>query len=52
MLLKKKNRRGQGFVEYVVLLSAVLFIAGIVIATITTVGSVYQRQQGRINALP
>ncbi len=43
---------GQGYTEYVVLLAAVLAIAAIVVGTITLVGSVFQRQQGRINALP
>ncbi len=42
----------QGYTEYVVLLAAVLAIAGIVVATITLVGGVFQRQQGRINSLP
>lgn len=37
---------------YVVLLAAVLAIAGIVVGTIQLVGNVFQRQQGRINALP
>jgi uncharacterized protein (UPF0333 family) len=46
------DNRGQGYTEYVVLLAAVLAIAGIVVATITLVGGVFQRQQGRINALP
>jgi hypothetical protein len=36
----------------VVLLAAVLAIAGIVVATIQLVGDVFQRQQGRINSLP
>jgi hypothetical protein len=36
----------------VVILAAVLAIAGIVVATINLVGNVYRRQQGRINALP
>lgn len=43
---------GQGYTEYVVLLAAVLSIAAIVVATIELVGNVFQRQQGRINALP
>jgi hypothetical protein len=43
---------GQGYTEYVVLLASVLAIAAIVVATITLVGNVFQRQQGRINALP
>lgn len=43
---------GQGYTEYVVLLAAVLAIAAVVVATITLVGNVFQRQQGRINALP
>jgi len=43
---------GQGYTEYVVLLAAVLAIAAIVVGTITLIGSVFQRQQGRINALP
>jgi len=43
---------GQGYTEYVVLLAAVLAIAAIVVGTISLVGSVFQRQQGRINALP
>ncbi len=42
----------QGYTEYVVLLAAVLSIAAIVVATIELVGNVFQRQQGRINALP
>jgi hypothetical protein len=46
------NTTGQGYTEYVVLLAAVLAIAGIVVATITLVGNVFQKQQGRINALP
>ncbi len=46
------NASGQGYTEYVVLLAAVLAIAAIVVATITLVGNVFQRQQGRINALP
>jgi hypothetical protein len=46
------DRRGQGYTEYVVLLAAVLAIAGIVVATIQLVGDVFQRQQGRINSLP
>ena len=46
------DRRGQGFTEYVVLLAAVLAVAGIVVATLQLIGSVFQRQQGRINALP
>jgi hypothetical protein len=46
------DRRAQGYTEYVVLLAAVLAIAGIVVGTIQLVGSVFQRQQGRINALP
>jgi hypothetical protein len=52
MLLKQKTVKGQGYTEYVVLLAAVLAISGIVVATIRLVGSVFQRQQGRINALP
>ncbi|CAG0977793.1 hypothetical protein PLCT2_01727 [Planctomycetaceae bacterium] len=43
---------GQGYTEYVVLLASVLAIAAIVVATIALVGNVFQRQQGRINALP
>lgn len=43
---------GQGYTEYVVLLAAVLAIAAIVVGTISLVGSVFARQQGRINALP
>ncbi len=43
---------GQGYTEYVVLLAAVLAIAAIVVGTISLIGSVFQRQQGRINALP
>lgn len=43
---------GQGYTEYVVLLAAVLSIAGIVVATIQVIGNVFQRQQGRINSLP
>ncbi len=46
------NRMGQAYTEYVVLLASVLAIAGIVVATIQLVGNVFQRQQGRINALP
>jgi hypothetical protein len=46
------NSRGQGYAEYVVLLASVLAIAAIVVATIALIGSVFQRQQGRINALP
>lgn len=42
----------QGYTEYVVILAAVLAIASIVVATIQLIGNVYQRQQGRINALP
>jgi hypothetical protein len=42
----------QSYTEYVVLLAAVLSIAAIVVATIELVGNVFQRQQGRINALP
>ncbi|HNT73492.1 MAG TPA: hypothetical protein PKH77_00595 [Anaerolineae bacterium] len=51
-MLRKQNRQGQGYTEYVVILAAVLAIAAIVVATIQLVGNVYQRQQGRINALP
>ncbi|HOS75926.1 MAG: hypothetical protein RBT75_18370 [Anaerolineae bacterium] len=51
-MLHRENRRGQGYTEYVVILAAVLAIAGIVVATINLVGNVYRRQQGRINALP
>lgn len=47
-----RDRRGQGYTEYVVLLASVLAIAGAVVATIQLVGNVFQRQQGRINALP
>ena len=47
-----RDNRGQGYTEYVVILAAVLAIAAIVVATINLVGNVYQRQQGRINALP
>ena len=43
---------GQGYTEYVVLLAAVLAIAAIVVATIALVGNVFQKQQGRIEALP
>ncbi|MCP4538208.1 MAG: hypothetical protein GY832_13800 [Chloroflexi bacterium] len=46
------NRIGQAYTEYVVLLASVLAIAGIVVATIQLVGNVFERQQGRINALP
>jgi hypothetical protein len=46
------HRSGQGYTEYVVILAAVLAIAGIVVATIQLIGNVFQRQQGRINALP
>jgi hypothetical protein len=46
------NNRGQGYTEYVVILAAVLAIAAIVVGTIQLIGSVYQRQQGRIQALP
>jgi Flp pilus assembly pilin Flp len=46
------DNSGQGYTEYVVLLAAVLAIAAVVVATIALVGSVFQRQQGRINALP
>lgn len=46
------DRKGQGYTEYVVILAAVLAIAAIVVATIQLIGNVYQRQQGRINALP
>ncbi len=51
-MLLKQNRKGQGYVEYVVLLAAILSIAAIVVGTIQLVGNVFQRQQGRINALP
>jgi hypothetical protein len=47
-----RDRRGQGYTEYVVILASVLAIAGIVVATIQLIGNVFQRQQGRINALP
>ena len=43
---------GQGYTEYVVLLASVLAIAAIIVATITLVGNVFRRQQGRIYALP
>jgi len=46
------DNSAQGYTEYVVLLAAVLAIAGIVVATIQLVGNVFQRQQGRINTLP
>lgn len=46
------DRKGQAYTEYVVILAAVLAIAAIVIGVITAIGNVYQRQQGRINALP
>lgn len=46
------DRKGQGYTEYIVILAAVLAIAGIVIGVITLIGDVYQRQEGRINALP
>ena len=46
------DRIGQAYTEYVVILAAVLAIAGIIVGTIQLIGSVYQRQQGRINALP
>jgi len=46
------TNRGQGYTEYVVILAAVLAIAAIVVGTIQLIGSVYQRQQGRIQALP
>jgi hypothetical protein len=46
------NRVAQGYTEYVVILAAVLAIAAIVVGTIQLIGNVYQRQQGRINALP
>ena len=46
------HRRGQGYTEYVVMLAAVLAIAGIVVMTIQLVGNVFRRQQGRINSLP
>ncbi len=46
------NRKGQAYTEYVVILAAVLAIAGIIVGTIQLIGDVYQRQQGRINALP
>ena len=46
------DRFGQAYTEYVVILAAVLAIAGIVVGTIQLIGNVYQRQQGRINALP
>ena len=46
------NNRGQGYTEYVVILAAVLAIAAIVVGTIQLIGGVYQRQQGRIQALP
>jgi hypothetical protein len=46
------DNKAQGYTEYVVLLAAVLAIAGIVVGTIQLVGNVFQRQQGRINALP
>ena len=42
----------QGYTEYVVLLAAVLAIAGVVVATIALVGNVFVRQQGRIGSLP
>ncbi len=46
------NPKGQAYTEYVVLLASVLAIAGIVVGTIQLVGNVFERQQGRINALP
>jgi len=46
------NNRGQGYTEYVVILAAVLAIAAIVVGTIQLIGSVYVRQQGRIQSLP
>jgi len=46
------SNRGQGYTEYVVLLAAILAIAAIVVGTIQLIGSVYQRQQGRIQSLP
>lgn len=46
------DNRGQGYTEYVVLLAAVLAIAAIVIVVINAIGAAFQRQQGKINALP
>ena len=46
------DHTGQAYTEYVVILAAVLAIAGIIVGTIQLIGNVYQRQQGRINALP
>jgi hypothetical protein len=46
------SNRGQGYTEYVVILAAVLAVAAIVVGTIQIIGSVYLRQQGRIQALP
>jgi uncharacterized protein (UPF0333 family) len=46
------DRKGQGYTEYVVLLAAVLTIAGIVIGTIRLIGAVFLRQQQQILNLP
>ncbi len=46
------SRSAQAYTEYVVILAAVLAIAGIVAGTIQLIGNVHQRQQGRIDALP
>lgn len=46
------DRRGQTYTEYVVILAAVLAIAGIVVGVIYAIGEVYQRQQTEIETLP
>jgi hypothetical protein len=46
------NRKGQGLTEYVIGLAAVMVLAAIVAAIFGKIGNAWERQGGKIDALP
>ncbi len=50
-MLFKKKVRGQGYTEYIVLISGVLAIAAVIYGVVQAIGEVYQSKQADIEAL-
>jgi competence protein ComGC len=46
------DHKGQGLVEYVIILSAILVLVAIIAPVIAKIGSAYERQGSKIDALP
>lgn len=46
------DNRGQGLLEYVLIIGAILVASGVVIAMVNAVSNQYGKDTGKINALP